>query len=268
MQIFIINLESSKQRLEFQKDQFETLNLNFERIAAVSTNDISDQDYERLGFGWQRPLRKVEVACFLSHKKAWEKVILSQQPALILEDDAVVAQTMAAVLGKIDAANFLDIDLINFEVRSRKKIISKQPMQVLKDCQIKLFDLYQDRTGAAGYLLYPSGAEKLLKRLEKTAPAIADGFIFSTYELSALQAEPALIIQEDQLQAYGLIAENQFDSTIGRSEHHNPIYRSVAEKKAFKQRRILGQWHMACRYLQVMFKAQKRFIFLDRDQFK
>ncbi len=268
MQVFIINLDRSKERLAFQTQQFVRLGLSFQRLPAVSVDDISEADYHALGFGWQRPLRKVEVACFLSHQKAWETVLSSNQPALILEDDAVLAQHLPAVLQEIEQQAFDDVDLINFEVRSRKKIISKQPEYQLAAGQTALYTLYQDRTGAAGYLLYPSGAKKLLQRLSETAPAIADGFIFSHYGLQCLQAEPAAIIQEDQMAAYGLMPAEQFESVIGRSEHHKPVYASIAEKRKFKHRRLAGQWAMACRYMQVMFKAQKRFIRLDQAQFQ
>ena len=152
-------------------------------------------------------------------------------------------------------------------MRSRKKIISRIPVLTLNQAQVELYNLYQDRTGAAGYILYPSGAQKLLNRLAQTAPAIADGFIFSTYELQCLQAEPAAIIQEDQLAAYGLITQESFDSTIGRSEHFKPEFNSINEKIKFKKRRLVGQIAMAMRYLQVMGKAEKRLINLDQKRF-
>lgn len=263
----IINLKSSQDRRDFQKRQFGKLGLDFEILEAFSVVDLNEEQYQKLGFGWQRPLRKVEVACFLSHQKAWEEVLKRNQPCLILEDDAVLASNVKEILNEIEQHQFLDVDLINLEVRSRKKIISRKPVCTLNHTQVKLYGLYQDRTGAAGYILYPSGAKKLLDRLAKTAPAITDGFIFSAYELQCLQVEPAAIIQEDQLAAYGLIAQESFDSTIGRSEHHKTVYRSVAQKKTFKQRRLIGQWQMACRYLQVIFKAKKRFIFFDKSKF-
>lgn len=267
MQILIINLERSKERLAFQTQQFDDLGLSFQRLAAVSVDDIDDSQYQLLGFGWQRPLRKVEVACFLSHQKAWETVIKTNEPALILEDDAVLSCHIPQLLEEIQNYNFKDIDLINFEVRSRKKIISKKPEYQLVAGQTALYTLYQDRTGAAGYLLYPSGAKKLLQRLAETSPAIADGFIFSHYGLKSLQAEPAAIIQEDQMVAYGLVPAEQFESVIGRSEHHKPIYSSAMEKRVFRKRRIIGQLAMGCRYMQVIFKAQKRFIRLDKAHF-
>jgi len=267
MHVLIINLKNSIDRLVYQEKQLSRMGLHFERVNAVSTHDLSEEEYQQLGFGWQRPLRKVELACFLSHKKAWELVLKNQEVALILEDDAVLASHLPELLVQIEEQGFKDVDLVNFEVRSRKKIISKQPTYTFPVLKTELFELYQDRTGAAGYLLYPSGAQKLLARLEHSAPAIADGFIFSCYELRSLQVEPAAIIQEDQMKAYGLITTVDFDSTIGRSENYKTEYSSTKEKKKFKKRRIAGQWLMACRYLSVFFKATKRFILLDQKRF-
>ena len=267
MKILIINLPASIERLHFQQKQFSKLGLVFEILPAVSIINISEQQYQQQAFGWQRPLRKVELACFLSHKTAWEKVVELNQPCLILEDDAVLAKNSREVLENIEQQQLPDVDLINLEVRSRKKIISKQPKVSLLNGQFKLFELYQDRTGAAGYILYPSGAKKLINRLKHTAPAIADGFICASYELSGLQIEPALIIQQDQLDQYQITSTLDFDSTIGRSEHHKPVYRNLYEKIAFKQRRLVGQLAMPIRYIQVMPKATKRFIALNKTDF-
>src|SRR5690606_34229916 len=184
--ILIINLKTSKDRLELQKKQFEKLGLPFDVLEAFSVVDLNEEQYQKLGFGWQRPLRKVEVACVLSQQQAWEEVLNRKQPCLILEDDAVLASNAKESLNESERQQFPDVDLINREVRSRKKIISRAPAFTLNQDQIEAYDLYQDRTGAAGYILYPSGAQKLLKRLAKTAPAIADGFIFSAYELHCL----------------------------------------------------------------------------------
>ena len=76
-----------------------------------------------------------------------------------------------------------------------------------------------------------------------------------------------MIIQEDQLGAYGLLQQESFDSTIGRSEHFKPEFISIKEKYKFKKRRLAGQITMAIRYLQVMGKAEKRLINLDQEKF-
>lgn len=268
MEILIINLKNSTERLNFQYAQFSRLGIHFERVEAISVQNISEDEYQALAFDWQRPLRKVEVACFLSHKRAWEMVLQKQKPCLILEDDAVLARHLPELLAEIEMHPLSDVDLINLEVRSRKKIVSKSASISFENIQTRLFELFQDRTGAAGYILFPSGAKKLLERLSLTAPAIADGFIFSSYELKMLQVEPAAIIQEDQMAIYGLVPQEQFESVIGRSEHFKSVYKSFAEKLSFKKRRLMGQLAMTIRYMQVIGRAEKRFIALEKDRFK
>ncbi|WP_294033355.1 glycosyltransferase family 25 protein [uncultured Moraxella sp.] len=267
MKTLLINLPKSSDRLAFQQRQFAQLGLSFDILPAVSVDDISDDDYRRLAFGWQRPLRKVELACFLSHKRAWQTVLEHGEPCLILEDDAVLVQNLAQLLADIDK-KISDADLINLEVRSRKKIIDKTPAYQLMNEQYQLYRLYQDRTGAGGYILYPSGAKKLLDRLERSAPAIADGFICASYELNGYQIEPAAMIQQDQMHAYGLGDDLRFDSTIGRSEHHAVVYDNFGQKLTFKLRRLSAQLRMGLRHLSVMSKAQRRYIEFDKERFK
>ncbi|WP_168406880.1 hypothetical protein [Acinetobacter indicus] len=76
------------------------------------------------------------------------------------------------------------------------------------------------------------------------------------------------MIQEDQLEAYGLGGNKGFVSTIGRSEHFKPEYRSTADKIGFESRRMIGQFKMAYRYLTVILKATKRYVALDKGKFK
>ncbi|ANF81079.1 hypothetical protein A3K93_01960 [Acinetobacter sp. NCu2D-2] len=268
MELLIINLPKSKERRVFQEQQFLKVGIQPTFLQAVSIDQISEEQFNAEAFGWQRPLKKVELACFLSHKKAWQQVVDRNQPMLILEDDAVVVSDIVQLLEDIQSQTLnLCPDLINLEVRSRKKIVSKKPACHLNSSGYKLLDLFQERTGTGGYILFPTGAQKLLEKAAHSAAATADAFIFSTYNLNAYQVEPAALIQEDQMIAYGLSDTENFESTIGRSENFKPTYKSVYEKKMFRKRRVMGQLQMACRYLQVLFKAEKRFIFLDKSRF-
>ena len=162
MQIFVINLASAKERSRLQKEQLNKLDLKYDIINALSIDDISKETYKKHYFDWQRPLRKTEVACYFSHKSAWNKVINSKKPALILEDDVILSKSLPELLENLNVIK--NIDLVNLENRSRKKFVSRSYMKI--ECNSKLLRLYQDRTGAAGYILWPSGANKLIQ-LEK-----------------------------------------------------------------------------------------------------
>ena len=124
MQIFIINLANATARRKFQEDQLQNLGLDFEILNAVSTDDISDKTYKDHYFDWQRPLRNVEVACYYSHRSAWQKIIDSNKPALILEDDALLSKHSAEVLESLE--DFTDADFVQLEIRNRNTLMKMQ----------------------------------------------------------------------------------------------------------------------------------------------
>ena len=173
MQIFVINLPSATERCKLQKDQLTKLGLEYKILAATSVEDISEATYKKHYFDWQRPLRKTEVACYFSHRSAWERVIKSRMPALILEDDAILSIFLPELLGSLNKIK--STDLINLENRSRKKFVSRSYVKI--ECNSKLLRLYQDRTGAAGYILWPSGANKLIQLEKNSGIGLADAHI-------------------------------------------------------------------------------------------
>ena len=75
MKIYIINLPSANKRRQFQQKQLSRLGLDYEILKATSIHDISDETYAKHCKDWQRPLRNTEVACYFSHRSAWEKII-------------------------------------------------------------------------------------------------------------------------------------------------------------------------------------------------
>jgi glycosyl transferase family 25 len=78
---------------------------------------------------------------------------------------------------------------------------------------IKLFRLYQDRAGAAGYILWPQGAKKLLQCEQKKGIALADAHITDCHNIKAYQVEPTPIIQLDASGKQGRYVRIQlFDS--------------------------------------------------------
>lgn len=263
MQILVINLPESTDRLEFQQQQMKRLGLDFEIIRAVSTSHVHERAHYHLALGWERPLRKTEIACYLSHHKAWQAVLKRNKPALILEDDAMLSRHVPVLLRELEQHS--DCDLVTLEVRGRKKIVAKQRQELLGDYH--LVPLYQDRTGAAGYILWPSGAKILLAKAKSQSPSLADAFISSTYELRSFQLEPAAIIQLDQCETYGVINRFETQSSISSEEKPEMDYIPLRGKINFRKRRLLSQLRMGWRQVSVMNHSVKRPIELHTDDF-
>jgi glycosyl transferase family 25 len=258
MQILIINLANATVRRKFQKGQLKKLGLSYQISNAVSTDDISDKIYKDHYFDWQRPLRNVEVACYYSHRSAWQKIIDNNKPALILEDDALLSKHSAEVLESL--TEFTDADFVQLEIRNRKKLIAKEGVKITP--RHKLHRLYLDRTGAAGYVLWPTGARKLIERENKHGIGLADAHITACYGLISYQVEPAVIIQLDQCENYKIIPPIETESHI--LNQPKPVYE---HKLFFKFKRIISQLRMLVRQLRHSVKCNRRMIFLKIENF-
>ena len=259
MNIFVISLPGAVERRQFQKQQLFELGLDYEILNAISIDDINDEIYKKHYFDWQRPLRNTEVACYFSHRSAWQEIINNNMPARILEDDALLSQYVPELLKSF--TNKKNVDLINLEVRSRKKFISKIGQDTA--CNSKLFRLYLDRTGAAGYILWPPGAKKLLQYERENGIALADAQIANCNTLVSSQIEPAHVIQLDQCNYYG-IPKTHSDaiqmSTV--SQPNNPKVHGI-----FWIKRITAQLKLFVHILPLIIKSERRHIKINKESF-
>jgi glycosyl transferase family 25 len=246
MNVLVINLNSATQRMEFQNAQLNQLGLKYERLVASRIENETDEKFVKYHATWQRPMSVAEVSCFFSHKAAWERVIEANSPMLILEDDALLADSVPNLLGELERQT--NVDYVNLEGRgiNKKKQLAKVATKRFGD--YKMTRLYQGRSGAAGYIMWPSGAKKLIGKMQEEGIAIADKFINSNYKLIAYQIEPAPIIQLDQCELHGMIAPISVETSIG----NRPPPASTTSKMfwVYSVRRIIGQLRIGVNQLQ------------------
>lgn len=261
MQILIINLPRHTDRLAFQQTQMARLGLSFKLTQAVDAAALPNAAYEQWSQTWERPLSKAEVCCFLSHRNAWQHVVDSDEPTLVLEDDAVLADSTLFLLTKL--AELQNTDRVVLEIRGRKKILGKQTRPVTPDFGV--LELFQDRTGSAGYVIWPCGARKLLDKAEQGLAAPSDAFMSSHYALRAWQVEPAALIQLDMCEHYGLPQTSEGEpSSIGLAGRPS----SQRKRWVFTYRRLMAQLRIGWRILRVLHKAERRHVRLDRKFFR
>lgn len=244
MQTLVLNLASSTDRMAFQRRQLERLGLPFHRIEAATPQTLEPPADDPLWRRWQRPMSDVEKAVLASHRMAWQRVVEAGEPHLILEDDAWLSDRATDLLARL--VPMTGLDHVSLETRGRRKIIGRAPHPGCPDIR----RLYQDRTGAAAYVLWPGGAAKLLARSDREA-GIADAVICAAYEMSSWQAVPALAIQLDQAGRYGVPPPLTTRSSIP------PRPKATREARAphFRARRIAAQLRMAMRALGVLPRA-------------
>jgi len=263
MRILIINLDRCPARLEFQQRQMQHLGLGFERLRAVTSAELDPAVLNRLASQWERPLRPNEVACLKSHQSAWRTIATGTEPVLVLEDDALLAVTTPAVLAAL--ATLDEFDHVTLETRGRKKLLGRTSVPLTGT--VRAVRLYQDRTGAAAYVLWPRAAQRLLARSAKAA-GLADALLAASYDLRSYQVEPAGAIQLDQCAKYGLADHPAAETSIGTAGDPKPSPRGLVEALIYRRRRMAAQLRMGWRQVATLGRAGRRIVTLHPADFQ
>lgn len=257
MKIYIINLTQRIDRREFQKQQFQKLALDYEFFDAIGVDDIDKKTHQKHYYDWQRPLKKSEVACYFSHKILWQTIVKNNQSALILEDDALLSKHTSQLLKELD--NIINYDLINLEAFTTRQYLSKQN-ETLNTNPYKLYKHYL--SGAACYIVYPTGAQKLLQCHNKKGISPADVHIHNCQSLNTYQIELALVVQ--------MMLANHYQVKYGNAETIQSAISNTKKPKTnyrFKLKRIFGQIKLGFEQLCILHKSRKRCIALNSEDF-
>lgn len=90
---YLINLDYSLDRLKVMNTLLNSLQLSYERVEAINAQHLSkDQLFldTTPSLEYPRKLRAGELACFLSHRECWKRLVASDYVwALVLEDHCV-----------------------------------------------------------------------------------------------------------------------------------------------------------------------------------
>ena len=210
MRVIVINTPDAGERMDFQRDQFTRLNLPFARLNAYTPDTVPEKFLGNDWTGFCGPLTSGEGACLLSHCRAWESV-RDNGPALIVEDDALLADVVPELVNNV--SNLTEVDHLSLEVRGRSKLLGLSRIPAAHG--VALRRLYVDWHGAAAYVLWPTGARLLLEQARKGA-ATVDWMIGTAVELRSYQTDPACALQLDMLGHYDLALDVE---TVSRTSH-------------------------------------------------
>jgi glycosyl transferase family 25 len=232
--VYIISLASAQHRRAFQEVQAQRL--GFEPIwqAAVGVEDFSEEEFLQHAFRWQRPLKKTEVGCFLSHLHVWQRIAVSNGPAVVLEDDVLLGGDWFKDISELIKA--ADIDHICLETWGKKIIGVERVVGSLK-----LRKLHQNSAGAAGYVLWPSGASKLINLYQKKGMALTDAFINEMKSWNSWQMTPANVIQSNIAVNFQMPDKINGESSIAREKTLSPKVPSIKLLVKIKFRRVVGE---------------------------
>ena len=253
-QVILINCSDSTDRLDFQTWQLGEMGFDFIRVDAFTPDNLP-KVRESYWNKWRRPLRPKERARLLSHGLAWDWVV-ENGPALILEDDAVLARSVPEILDNLESVD--GIEYLSLEVRGRRKLLSKSSIPIAHG--IASHRLYLDRLGSAAYVLWPEGAQKMINRVSRGAVCI-EGIAQWARKMKCYQADPACAVQLDMAEKYGLSTpiEAKSLSDAERFPQSQTIMQTV--------RLVTAQMHKVCRLLRYGLMSDRRKIELKPEYF-
>lgn len=208
MKTFVINLDSSQDRLNRISVQLKKLGVPFERVPAVNGTKLTDDFIKNITYPldhidtktrFTRALTRGEIGCFLSHRVCWELLLESNEKwALILEDDIEISPYAAKYLSD-DKWLPSDVNLCQLNAPYDGKIgrIGHSTKNIDKD--IKLVQpLYPTPTGSFAYFISRDVALEAL-RSSKKLPSPVDNFLFSPWfdispKFVLWRTDPSLVI--------------------------------------------------------------------------
>jgi glycosyl transferase family 25 len=163
--IYIINLDTSIDRLQHVSRNFGYYNIEFNRFAAINGKNISEKERNENTSILCRTIlcNYAEIGCALSHIELWRKMIREKiEYMIILEDDVVIDELFVKVIKIIENLNSFSFDFLS--LYSENKFGKQKIYHLIDDIFIEkpLFAL-----SMASYIISNKGAKRLLNLIPK-----------------------------------------------------------------------------------------------------
>lgn len=201
--VFLINLERDVKRLEAATAELRRHNQAWNRVPAVDgqllTSEKVARVYDPRGNAEQgkHPMTAPEIGCYLSHLKAWEKIVESGAPGgVVFEDGFTVTGDLGqALLGL--AADQGRWDMVKlFSPRPDGKLLRRR--RLIGDLHIG--EPYRIPPTMLGYALRRGAAERLIAHsLPVTRPVDEDMQFFWEKGLTIAEIRPGPIALSPQI---------------------------------------------------------------------
>jgi GR25 family glycosyltransferase involved in LPS biosynthesis len=258
VEIYIISRKSATGRRAFQTKQMQGLGLDFTFVDAKEASDLEDAACQAAADNWPSPSPAQDIACFHSHRHVWSRIATATRPALVLEDDAVLAAQTPALLDYIDSRNDDWHCAYDLEYTPERHIISKKASWSQPETHRHASRIYQNRVGLAAYILHPLAASRMLA--ETTQYVLVDVFFWNRFWLRPYQIEPAAAVQMRFLETPG--DGDRFE----RPAETRMFYPASKAKK--RLRRLQLELTKARNALHLLRDGEKRRLEIDFAEFK
>lgn len=240
--VYCISMADSFDRRSAMEIQFRAVGLSFVFIDAIQPDLSSGYpvEYDRCKrmnlYGYD--MRRGEMGCFLSHRKAWEMFLETDQSiCCVFEDDVVLGRDFILGLRSICNLN-KSFDLIRlYGVFARKHV---KLIEILFERWI--VDYLEQPRGTQGYILTRQAATVLLE-YTKTMYCAIDDMIDQEWDhgLKIYGVEPSLITEDSRFASTIGVRNNELSRA---KKLRREFYRAVPEvKRQFLiMKKIVNYW--------------------------
>jgi glycosyl transferase family 25 len=214
--VLLLSLKEATQRRAEMAEKLGRLGLPYSVFDAVdgrgrnvNEQPVYDGVRRRLYFG--RDMTGGEIGCLLSHREILERVAAGDEPFLVIEDDAILhpdlPKVVAALMQRRDYW-----ELVRF-LGSPKVLRSRQRRLVHLVDEYWLTRLASMPGGTHALIVSPSGARKLLRRLNRTAFPI-DALMNQSWRtgVANLTVHPGVAIHDEEQVSF--IENTRFDKRV------------------------------------------------------
>jgi len=190
---WVVNLPREEERRRFMEDQLQRFGVNYEIIAAVDGQNLTEDDLRsysrRLALQHlKRELSLGEIGCALSHIHLWERILEEDYPeVVILEDDTRLGKAFFEVLENRDKFP-PGYELINFGTEAATKPFGDFVTDIYR-CSNYNGQAYS----TFAYLLTQKGAQKLVSLVRPFYMPIDD--FMSVSGLKSYGIYPKVVVQ-------------------------------------------------------------------------
>jgi glycosyl transferase family 25 len=243
--IYIINLDRSPGRLAHARRELDAQQLTFNRIPAVDARNLDDAalvgvfDAALSRRSYYAPLHRGEIACFLSHRLAWETFLATSEApfAVIFEDDFALQGELAPVVAALTSAPTLGWDMIKLWSRRRGRIASAIPL----DAAHRLVRHRIPPSGTVGQIVTRAAAGKLLANtLPIRRPLDVQLQHWWEMDLNILSVDPRLVTEASGSIGGSDLTRSSPASVAGKLEREilRPLYRLMLAAKSVYYSRL------------------------------
>lgn len=158
---YLINLDSDKARLAAMEKQLLACGMHYERFPAIRGDQLPEWLYPFFFHedgSRSSQLSPGEIGCYASHLALMNRVVKSNAPALILEDDLIILPDFPKIISNILNSE-LEWEIFRLTSKDKSPTIKVSPLADGYD--VVRYIRVPPKTGA--HLITPQGARKFLE---------------------------------------------------------------------------------------------------------